>query len=60
MKMESRTIVLLVVLVILVGAMTIFLQKPTGFGPDWECKTTGRGGAQVCIKKLDQGGPVPQ
>jgi hypothetical protein len=31
-------------------------QRPTGFGPEWQCDAPGRGGASFCIKKLP---PVP-
>lgn len=26
-------------------------ERPSGFGPDWQCTSSGRGGPDFCIKK---------
>lgn len=26
-------------------------MRPSGFGPEWQCTPTGRGGPDFCIKK---------
>jgi hypothetical protein len=26
-------------------------KRPTGFGPEWECSSSGRGGPSSCMKK---------
>jgi hypothetical protein len=47
-----------IALVLALGAFWLFMsfkhpeaQRATGFGPEWQCTSPGRGGPAFCIKK---------
>jgi hypothetical protein len=47
---------LLFVLLLVAGLIYLNLKypdwkHPTGFGPEWDCSSPGRGGSSFCIKK---------
>jgi hypothetical protein len=54
---NARTLLLVLVLLVVVGAAFILLPSPlrnfyAGFGPEWECTAQAKGGP-TCIKKID-------
>ncbi len=65
MRWPTRQEIPGVILVIILAAFFIYnaiwrpnYRTPSGFGPDWVCTASGRGGPDFCIKKslLQNGG----
>ncbi len=58
MRWPKRNEIPGVILVIILAAVFIYwsvwrpnYRGPTGFGPDWVCSGSGRGGPDFCLKK---------
>jgi hypothetical protein len=57
-RMKLKEIISIGLMAIALGSFFLFMyfklpdwRRPSGFGPEWQCTPTGRGGPDFCIKK---------